>query len=303
MKKIKNSTRNKKLVFKSTSAPVGIEKYLPSKKVEFLDSFKMSLETLLDSIKNCQIDLLSISGKDKNRSIKALLSELIEELVFSLNEKESNVEYLEKMNSKIKIPLQNIIFIENKGKDNNKYSNKKNINISNLKTETELLQMLNFKAENEITQLDNTMSAKFDENEYLNIFLEEPFIEGRINMCIQPKNFPFINKLLQTKLKKKSKKLKLMLSLKKHQNDQIFSINQNIYKLRYMLFFSKIDNNIIIEEESKEYSNNISTNTIFNTNDIIHKNNQMKQNDEDENEDDNVIILKNESNDYSNNSH
>ena len=158
----------------------------------------------------------------------------IEELDFSLNEKESNVKFLEKSNAKIKIPLQNKIFMENKGKDNNKYSNKKNINISNLKTETELLQMLNFKAENEITQLDNTMSAKVDENEYLNIFLEEPFIEGRINMCIQPKNFPFINKLLQTKLKKKSKKLKLMLSLKKHQNDQIFSINQNIYKLRYI---------------------------------------------------------------------
>ena len=124
MEKKINSTRNKKLVVKSRSVPVGIEKFLPSKQVEFLDSFKMSLETLLDSIKNCQIQLLSISGKDKNKSIKALLNELIEELDFSLNEKESNAKYLEKNNSKITIPLQNKIFIENKKcKDNNKIRN------------------------------------------------------------------------------------------------------------------------------------------------------------------------------------
>ena len=304
MEKKINSTRNKKLVVKSRSVPVGIEKFLPSKQVEFLDSFKMSLETLLDSIKNCQIQLLSISGKDKNKSIKALLNELIEELDFSLNEKESNAKYLEKNNSKITIPLQNKIFIENKKcKDNNIYSNKKNINIYNLKSETELLKMLNFKVENEIKQLDNTMSAKVDEYEYLNIYLEDPFIEEKINICSHQKDFLFVDKLLQSKLEKKSKKLKLMLSLKQYNNEQIKLINQNINKLKNMLSYNTIDNNIITEEESKD-SNNISTHALYDINHILLKYYYQKQcaEDEDENEDDNIIILNNESKNDINNS-
>jgi hypothetical protein len=307
MKKEIMNNRNKKPVFKSKSVPVGIEQYLPSKKLEFLDSYKISLEILLDSIKSCLIHLISISGKDKYKSIKSLLNELKEELDFSLNEKESNFKYLEKINHKIKIPLQNKIFMENKKeKDNNIYSNKKHlnnhINFSNLKSETELLRMLNFKVENDIKQIDNTISANVDENEYLNLYLEYPFIEEKINMCLQQKYFPLVSKLLQSQIQKKSKKLKKISSLKKYQNDQIIGITQNIYRLKTLIASNKNNNKKIQQEESKDLSNSISFNTLCHINNIIKQYNEMKQGDEEENEEDNIIILNNENLDITNNS-
>ena len=294
------NTQNKKPIFKSRSVPIGVNTFLPSKKEEILTERKISLETLLDEIKDVEIKILSDNQKSKNKTYKDILLELKENLDISLNEKNSNSEYLQKKISQIKKPLQNKIYIESKNtQEKNKFNNKKNINIYNLKSERELLEMLNFKVENDVKQINNTIFLKKEEIDYLNLCMEYPYIEEKVTMCNQQKYFPFISKLLCHKLNKLLKKLKFTGSLKQYQNDEIEGLIQNITRLKNFISIKNngyVDNNKIIQEESKDITNNISTYTLNNINNIINMYKQMRQTEEDEKEEDNIIILNEEDN-------
>lgn len=294
------NTQNKKPIFKSRSVPIGVNTFLPSKKEEILTERKISLETLLDEIKDVEIKILSDNQKSKNKTYKDILLELKENLDISLNEKNSNSEYLQKKISQIKKPLQNKIYIESKNtQEKNKFNNKKNINIYNLKSERELLEMLNFKVENDVKQINNTIFLKKEEIDYLNLCMEYPYIEEKVTMCNQQKYFPFISKLLCHKLNKLLKKLKFTGSLKQYQNDEIEGLIQNITRLKNFISIKNngyVENNKIIQEESKDITNNISTYTLNNINNIINMYKQMRQTEEDEKEEDNIIILNEEDN-------
>lgn len=294
------NTQNKKPIFKSRSVPICVNTFLPSKKEEILTERKISLETLLDEIKDVEIKILSDNQKSKNKTYKDILLELKENLDISLNEKNSNSEYLQKKISQIKKPLQNKIYIESKNtQEKNKFNNKKNINIYNLKSERELLEMLNFKVENDVKQINNTIFLKKEEIDYLNLCMEYPYIEEKVTMCNQQKYFPFISKLLCHKLNKLLKKLKFTGSLKQYQNDEIEGLIQNITRLKNFISIKNngyVDNNKIIQEESKDITNNISTYTLNNINNIINMYKQMRQTEEDEKEEDNIIILNEEDN-------
>ena len=293
-----SSIKYNKPVFISNSPAVRINKYLPSKKEEFLYYHKTSLEILLDEIKNCQIKIITNS---KNKCIKTLLNELKKKLDFSLNEKNTTKIFLEKKISQIKQPLQNKIYIQNKNNKENIYHNKKNINIYNLKSEIQLLKILNFKVENDIKQINNNIIINSDENDNLNICMKYPFIEEKIIICRQQKYFPMISKLLHNTMMNLLKKLKVAAYLKQYQNDEIEEINQNITRLKNVISITnnngKIDiSNKIFQEESKDLTNSISLYTLNNINSIVSFYKQMKQSEEDKKEDENNIINDEEDN-------
>ena len=289
------NTRNKKPIFKSRSVPIGINTFLLSKKEEILIESKTSLETLLDEIKDVEIKILSDNQKSKKKNYKSILIQLKENLEFSLNEKNSNSEYLQKKITQIKKPLQNKIYIENKSnQEKKKFNNSQNINIYNLKSEIELLEMLNFKVKNDIKQINNSIFLKKEEIDYLNLCMEYPYIEEKVTICNQQKYFPFISKLLHRQLNNLLKKLKFTESLKQYQNDEIEGLIQNITRLKNFISIKNNgcdDNNKIIQEESKDITTNISMYTLNNINNIINMYKQMRQAEEDEKEEDNIIIL------------
>jgi len=287
----KSNTKNNKSVIISNSPAIKINKYLPSKKEEFLDYHKSSLEILLDEIKNCQIKVIKNS---KNKCIRTVLNELKEKLDFSLNEKNTTKIFLEKKISQIKKPLQI------KNNKENIYINKKNINLYNLKSEIQLLKILNFKVENDIKQINNNIIINNEENDNLNLCMKYPFIEEKIIICRQQKYFPMISKLLHNTMTYLIKKLKFAAYLKQYQNDEIEEINQNITRLKNVISIinnSNIDNsNKIFQEKSKDLTNSISLYTLNNINSIVSLYIQMKQSEEDKKEDQNNIIIDEEDN-------
>ena len=292
-----SKTRNKKKFPQTKTIPARIHSVnspFPSKRAEFLHYHKISIEVLLDKIKYCQFQILSHPLKSKNEYYKKILIELKENLESILNEEKLKAELLNKKISEIKRPLQNELYIENKnGQEKTAY----NKNIQSLKSEVKLLKMLNFKVENYIKYINNMILIKKDENNYLNLCMEYPFVEEKIIMCIQQKYLTLINRILQHQMSNSLEKFKLIVSLKQYQNNEIEDINKNITKIRNLISIKKngyIDKNKIIQEESKEFSNNISI--VYNFNNTFGLNKEKRQDEENEKKYYNTIKINDEGN-------
>lgn len=292
-----SKTRNKKKFPQTKTMPARIHSVnspFPSKRAEFLHYHKISIEVLLDKIKYCQFQILSHPLKSKYEYYKKILIELKENLESILNEEKLKAELLNKKISEIKRPLQNELYIENKnGQEKTAY----NKNIQSLKSEVKLLKMLNFKVENYIKYINNMILIKKDENNYLNLCMEYPFVEEKIIMCIQQKYLTLINRILQHQMSNSLEKFKLIVSLKQYQNNEIEDINKNITKIRNLISIKKngyIDKNKIIQEESKEFSNNISI--VYNFNNTFGLNKEKRQDEENEKKYYNTIKINDEGN-------
>ena len=75
-----------------------------------LFNHKSSLETLLDIIKAFQLEYFSKQTKDKNKTIKQMLSLLKDNLNLMLREKNKKCNYIKNQNESIKKKVQKILF-------------------------------------------------------------------------------------------------------------------------------------------------------------------------------------------------
>ena len=130
------------------------------------------------------------------------------------------------------------------------------------------------------------------------------FIEEKEIICNKQKYYDLVSKLLHNQIKDTRKKLKLIVSYKENQNDEIESTNQNLTQLKNSISKIKngyMNNKEIIQEESKEFSQNIILTKIQNNiNNIMKTYNKKKQNVHKYN--DNIIIIDSPDDDESFNS-
>ena len=164
-----------------------------------------------------------------------------------------------------------------------KNKSSKNVKIYNLKTEIDLLKILNFKAENDIIFINNTMIRKTNENNYLKLYVPNTSLEEKEIECIQQKYYPIVTKIFLKKLKDLHENFKRLASAKQKQNKLIENINNNLVELKNAIqrrkyhFYPNIE---IIEEESKEYTKtmlNITVNNINNVNNIVSAYNRINK--------------------------
>ena len=320
MKSTKKIKSNKSVL----AEPFDINKSPPHKKHEILESHKSSLEKILRLIKESISKIISNKNNKNNKSseeIKEMIIELNQILSYKLEEKKINKEFFENLISEKKSAITNKIFA-NKNKSG-KNKNSKIAKIYNLKTEIDLLKILNFKAENDIIFINNTMIRKTNEYNYLKLYVPNSTLEEKEIECTQQKYYPIVTKILDKKLKDNHENFKRITSAKQKQNKLIENINNNLVDLKNAIqrrkycFYPNIE---IIEEESKEYTKtmlNITVNNINNVNNIIsaynkinkynlkkkEKDEDIKENDNDEKEEnDDDICNQDDSNSSSNSS-
>jgi len=298
--KTRNNKRNSNK--KCISCNLELESsYKPSIKEVFLYNNISSLEKLLTIIKNFQISILTNIKKPNNKYVKTLLLKLIQNLNYLINEQNSEMIYLEKTISQKKITLQNQIFIDYKNDqpNNNISLEGKKSNIFNLNSELGLLQILNFKAENDIQQINNLMFKITNDYNYLNVYRKYLSIEEKENICINPKFYPFINLLLTKQLNEARQKFKIYEDAKKYQNEEIENTINEMTKFQNYLINKKLEylnDKELIKEESNEFSKSLTLNKINeNINEIISKYNKYKGEENKENYNDNIIIIETES--------
>ena len=273
----KHKTRNRKdiLSLKCFSCPLKMESDISSKKTENLINYKSSLESLLSKIKKTQIEVLS-NKKSTNVNIKKILMELSENLKNELNIKKVENKKLENEIHEKKAYLQNKIF------NVNNTEQVKNNNINNIHSEILSLKTLNFIAENQLNKINDITLKKLNEYNYISLCMKFNFIEEKEIICNKQKYYDFASKLLHNKINDTRKKLKLIVSHKENQNDEIESTNQNLTQLKN--YISKIKNGYmnnkeIIQEESKEFTQSIILTKIQNNiNNIMKTYNKKKQN-------------------------
>lgn len=121
-----------------------------STKKDILFSHKLSLEFLLNLIKSNQLDY--ISTKPKNIFLKNFLISLRDNLDSNLHKKNKKYKSLKTENGSIKTRIQKTIFSNTKNSIKNE--------ISNPLAEVEQLKDLNFKIENEISNIDFLIEYK-----------------------------------------------------------------------------------------------------------------------------------------------
>ena len=295
----RHKTRNRKDIISSKcfSCPLKIESDISSKKVESLINYKSSLESLLSKIKKSQIEFLS-NKKSRYVNKKKILMELSENLKNELNTKKEEKINLEKEIHEKKAYLQNKLF------NVNNTEQVKNNNINNIHSEILSLKTLNFIAENQLNKINDVTLKKLNEYNYLSLCMKFNFIEEKEIICNKQKYYDFASKLLHNKINDTRKKLKLIVSHKENQNDEIESANQNLTQLKNSISKIKngyMNNKEIIQEESKEFSQSIILTKIQNNiNNIMKTYNKKKQNVHKYN--DNIIIIDSPDDDESFNS-
>ena len=297
-----NKERNYKIPPRKKNVSRNIESVALTRlkqKKQYFNPKKYVIETLLGEIKNCQIYMLTNPEKPTNKNIKNLLKKLNKNLKFLEKEKNTEKKILAKSISVKKTQLKNLILSDyyNDQTKNNKYlNNNKKINLINLKSEIELLKTLNFKAENDIKQINNMILKLSNDYHYLNLCMKYLSIDNKENLCLQPKYYPFISKVLHKQIEDSRSKYKLIATAKKIQNEEIESTKNDISNLKDHLTNIKKDNKEEIIEESKEYSKTFTLNKInYNINNIISKYNKKedpeKISEKFEQFNDNVIIV------------
>ena len=122
-----------------------------NKKKDISFSRKFSMESLLDTVKKFQIDLIIKNPEKLNfNNTKALLSLLKDNLSSELNNKRKIYDKIQKQNDKKKRSIRHMI------KTNNDNFN----NSINYRKEAEQLKYINFNIENEIKKIDFTIKEK-----------------------------------------------------------------------------------------------------------------------------------------------
>ena len=279
--------------------------YKISKKEEFLDKTKSSLETLLEIIKNSEMSLLTINIPN-NKLIKTLLLKLIKNLNYLLEEQNSEIDYFKKRISKKRNILQNQIFIDYKNEQLKKkqYVKGKKINIYNLNSELILLKLLNFKIENDIELINNKLYILTNDDNYLDedkkyLNMKEKMsgkagqLQARKQILVKPKQYPLVNKLLNKKIDKISKIFEELVSSKKSENEEIENTINDLNKLENKIIIK----NGKIKKESKRLYKNLNIERMNeNLNKIIEKYNKNKVGvDKIKKYNDNIIIVETES--------
>ena len=284
---------------KSLSCNFELESYCKSwKKKENLNSKKYILETLLGEVKNCQISLLTNTHKPTNQSVKSVLIKLNKNLMYLVKEQKLEKEHLEKAISTKKAQIQNQMLSDyrnDKSKTNNKYNKNKTVNVGNLKCEIELLKTFNFKAENDINQINNMIFKITNDYNYLKVCMKYLSIDEKENLCLQPKYYPFISKILSKQIDDIRNKYKLILSTINLQKEELERTKYDIIKIK-KIFERKRACKEIINEDSKESKRSLSKENINkNINECVSLHNKKKGKKEKKEKyiqyDDNIIIV------------
>ena len=238
---------------------------------QILFNHKTSLETLLNLIKNFQIECLSNEEiKNKNKTTKNMLNSLKDNLNLMFQEKNKKLNYMRAENEANKKKIQNILYPSSQESKNNenkikKYNNNKNVHSSFL--EKNQLVLLNFQIENEIEKIDFLIEQKSQINSYIRsipFFFEtnkEIFCNNKYE------DLSIISKLLKEIIREVRKEF-IEVVKDKMQKEleingitiQINYIKDNIEDFKLNGCKKYIETEDIIQEESREYTKSIITN-------------------------------------------
>ena len=262
-----------------------------SKKIEILTNQKTFLEILLDIMKKAQINYLSNDLKKSNyNQTKTFLLNLKNDLSSMLSEQKLSFNYLQKEHSKKKTEVQNLIFPTNECKrSENCEGNQTIITENDEKTdETEInqIKLMNFKIENEISNIDYFISKR---NYLVNYIKNFAFFreDTKEIFCENFKDHKEITEFLHNILIKMRQHFVDMVFQKSKTDSEIRELQSQIemYNDNYDNCTEKnryINSEDIIQEESMDFTQSISTsnkNTIFinrkkdSNNGIIERNN------------------------------
>jgi hypothetical protein len=224
--------------------------------------------------------------------------------MYLVKEQKSEKDKLEKAISTKKSQIQSQMLSDyrnDKTKTNNKYNKSKIVNVVNLKSEIELLKILNFKAENDIKQVNNMIFKITNDYNYLKVCMKYLSIDEKENLCLQPKYYPFISKILSKQIDDIRNKYKLILSTIDLQKEELEKAKYDIIKIK-KIFIRERACKEIINEESKQSKRSLSKENInknFNDCITLHKK-KDKQDKKRKKEkyiqyDDNIIIVETDS--------
>ena len=227
-----SKAKNKKPNFKSRkfSCNFELEPFYFSKHEKYLNRQKSGLETILGEIKNCELAILTNTEKPINKIIKKLLIKLKKNLNYLDEEENAELNYYENINTKKKNILYNQMFIDCRSeqwKNNTNFISGKKINMYNLSSELFFLKTLNFKAENDIKQINNNITKITNDYNYLNLCTKYVSIEEKENLCIHPKYYPLISKILKKQIDNIRSQFELKLSAKNEKQNLIQFKNKN----------------------------------------------------------------------------
>ena len=234
---------------------------------EILFNQKTFYEILLDFIKKTQLKYLSLTKTEKNKrnekpnysKIKEIIINLKEDLSTILTEKQSTLNYNQKIYSKKKAELQNLIFPSKDCKTNQQLSDYEPIitesNEKYEKSEINQIKCMNFVIENEILNIDYFIDKKKRKIEYLKNF-ELVIEENKEIICNNNHDQKEVTNILHTSL----------IEMRGYFMEKVFEKNKNDYIIddlesRIKSFSendddkNKIYNSLdIIPEESKDYT-------------------------------------------------
>ena len=236
---------------------------------QVLFSHKSSLETLLNIIKDFQLEYLSKNfNKSKNNKIstKQMITSLKDSLNIMLNEKNKKLDYIQNKNEMTKKNVQSKLFPYIEEMKINKY----NLSLENKNyfiSEKNQLELLNFQIKNEIEKTNFLIQQKTQINTYIKSL---PFF-FEANQEIACSNNHENNKKISQFLKEIIRRVRkdfinvVRQKMKKELEINGMSIQINYIKDSiedYKLNGCKkyIETEDIIEEQSNEYSKSIITN-------------------------------------------
>ena len=236
---------------------------------QVLFSHKSSLETLLNIIKDFQLEYLSKNfNKSKNNktTTKEMITSLKDNLNIMLNEKNKKLNYIQNKNEMTKKNIQSKLFPSIEEMKINKY----NLSLENKNyfiSEKNQLELLNFQIKNEIEKTNFLIQQKTQINTYIKslpFFFEEnqeilcsnnhennKTISQFLKEIIRRVRKEFIN-VVQQKMKKELEINGISI--------QINYIKDSIEDYKFNGCKKYIETEDIIEEQSNEYSRSIITN-------------------------------------------
>ena len=236
---------------------------------QILINHKSSLETLLITIKNFQLEYLFKELNKNSFSKKQMLISLKDSLNLMLQEKNKRLYYIKKQYEDSKKEIQNKLFLFSQEKDKDEYNNKKlDKNKENSSIfEKNQLRLLNFQIQNEIEKTNFLIKLKTQINSYVKsipFFFEiNREIFCKINYEMDAK----ISEILNGKIRNIRKEFINVVKDKMEKNLakesislQIKYIKENIDDFKLNGCKKYIETKDIIPEESIEYTKSIFTN-------------------------------------------
>lgn len=248
--------------------PLRIVDSTTDKKAQIYVNHKSSLETLLNIIKNVQIDYLSKLSKKKNhQNTKQLLLSLKDNLNLMLKEKNKKINYLKGELDFSKKKLQKIIFPSSKESKSKKENGINKNKIVSFISEKNQLQLLNFQIQNEIEKAQNEYKQKLQIYTYIKTL--PFFFEVNRELFCNSNNYEtyntisgILNEIIRRVRKEFIKTVKEKMKKEFEINSatiQIIQIKNFLENDDYDGYRKYIDSEDIIPEESKEFTKSIIT--------------------------------------------